>query len=87
MEETEQDVIDRLKKIEGQLRGIQRMIGDHRGCEAVLTQLLSARTALDRVAACVVAVYLDECLAKPPGEARRELLRVMQLLSRTGQRV
>ncbi|MHB8577828.1 MAG: metal-sensitive transcriptional regulator [Dehalococcoidia bacterium] len=84
MEETEQEVIDRLKKIEGQLRGLQRMIEDHRGCEAVLTQMLSARTALDRVAARVVAVYLDECLAKPPAETRRELLRVVQLLSRIG---
>ena len=47
MESTE--VTNRLKRIEGQIRGLQRMVETRRDCEAVLTQLMAARAALDQV--------------------------------------
>lgn len=77
-------VLNRLKRIEGQMRGLQKMIDEHRSCEEVLAQVLSARTALDGVAAQVATAYLDECLAKPPAEARHQTARVVQLLTRVG---
>ena len=59
------------------------MVDERRECEAVLTQIISARTALDRVAAQVVTSYIDECLAKQPAdEARTGITRAVQLLSR-----
>jgi len=81
----EQDILARLRRIEGQMRGIQKMIEDRRGCDEVLAQLMSARTALDGAAAQVVTAYVDECLSqKAPEEARREIGRAVRLLSRVG---
>ncbi len=81
----EKEILDRLKRIEGQVRGIQRMIEERRGCEPVLTQILSVRTALERVAAEVVATSVDECLReRPPQQARQEIGRLVRLLSRAG---
>lgn len=81
----EQEILARLKRIEGQMRGIQKMIEDRRGCDEVLAQLLSARTALDGAATALVTAYVDECLTeKAPDEARREIGRAVKLLSRVG---
>jgi DNA-binding FrmR family transcriptional regulator len=75
----------RLKRIEGQIRGIQKMIDERRGCEQVLAQIMSARTALDGAAALVVTNYVDECLAdKPREEARQDIARAVKLLGRVG---
>ncbi len=81
---TEKEILDRLRRIEGQVRGIQKMVEERRGCEAVLTQIISAKTALERVAAEVVTGSLAECMAdKPPREAQQEIARMVRLLSRT----
>lgn len=81
----EREVLTRLRRIEGQIRGIQQMIEDRRGCEQVLAQIMSARTALDGAAAKVVTTYVDECLAaKPPEQARADIARAVKLLSRVG---
>ena len=78
-------ILDRLRRAEGQIRGVQRMIEERQDCEAVLTQLLAARGALDRVAGQVVAAHLEECLAgRSPAEARAAIERAVQLLSRGG---
>jgi DNA-binding FrmR family transcriptional regulator len=85
IETAEKAILDRLKRIEGQLRGIQKMVEERRGCEPVLTQILSARTALDGVAAQVVTTYVEECLAGAPAdEAQRRITRAVKLLSRIG---
>ena len=84
-EQQEQEILARLKRIEGQLRGIQKMITDHRGCDEILAQLMSARTALDGAAVKVVTTFVDECMAeKAPEDARREIGRAVKLLSRVG---
>jgi DNA-binding FrmR family transcriptional regulator len=81
----EKEILDRLKRIEGQVRGIQRMIEERRGCEPVVTQILSAKTALERVAAEVVATSIEECLReRPPHQAQQEITRLVRLLSRAG---
>ena len=84
MQQAERDLINRLKRIEGQVRALQQMIEDRRGCEAILTQLISVRAALDGTATKIVTIYVDECLAKPPDEAKRDLVRAVELLGRVG---
>ncbi|MFN8633074.1 MAG: metal-sensitive transcriptional regulator [Chloroflexota bacterium] len=74
---------DRLARIEGQVRGIQRMIDEGRACDEILTQVLAARTALERTAGEIVGVYIDECMADgSPEEARSRLQRTVKLLTR-----
>ena len=45
-----EELARRLARIEGQVRGLQRMIGEDRACSEVLTQIAAAQAALDKVA-------------------------------------
>lgn len=76
-------ILDRLKRVEGQVRGVQKMIGSGVDCEATLTQVMAARAALERIAAQIVVANLEKCLdARSPAEARRKVVRTVQLLAR-----
>lgn len=73
----------RLRRIEGQIRGIARMLENDRSCEDVITQLLAIRSAMDRVAAEVVHIHIDRCLRDmPPEEAQITISRIVDLLSK-----
>ncbi len=81
--EQERLIKDRLARIEGQVRGIQKMIDDGRPCDDILTQVLAARTALERTAGEIVGTYIDECMTDGPSEeARSRLARTVKLLTR-----
>lgn len=53
---------NRVKRIEGQLRGILRMMEEGKDCKDVITQLSAARTAIDRTIGVVVSSNLVECV-------------------------
>ena len=55
-------VINRLNRIEGQVRGIVRMVEDDRYCVDVLTQIQAVRAALTRVESEVLRDHLDHCV-------------------------
>ena len=55
-------LIIRLRKIEGQVRGIQKMIGSGRDCEAVLIQLAAIRSGIENVGALLLGNYMHLCL-------------------------
>lgn len=57
------DVIKRLRRAEGQLRGVIGMLEDGRDCEDVVTQLAAASRALDRAGFKLIATGLQQCLA------------------------
>lgn len=57
-------LVIRLKKIEGQARGLQKMIESGRDCESILTQLAAVRSAIESVGALVLNNYLKFCFAK-----------------------
>ena len=82
--ETEAQLIkDRLRRIEGQVRGIYRMIDEGRPRVDVVTQVVAARAALDRVAEAVITSHVEECLAKmDPDDARSAIGQAVRLLSR-----
>jgi len=48
-EETKKDVLPRLKKIEGQIKGIQKMVEKERYCIDIINQVTAAQRALDQV--------------------------------------
>jgi DNA-binding FrmR family transcriptional regulator len=60
--EYNKEIKNRLKRIEGQVRGVLRMIDQEEGCKEVVTQLSAARSALDRTIALIVAANLENCL-------------------------
>jgi DNA-binding FrmR family transcriptional regulator len=55
-------VLNRLRRIEGQVRGLQRMIDEGKECEQVLTQLAAVKSALDRVGIHLISHRMKECL-------------------------
>ena len=72
-----EEIDRRLKRVEGQIRGLQRMVEQERECEAVLTQLMAARAALDSVALMIVENHMKECLASGDLELTQQRMRRM----------
>ena len=57
-------LLKRLKRIEGQVRGIERMIESDRDCESIVTQLAAVRSAIESVGALVLNNYMTLCFRK-----------------------
>ncbi|GAA2404798.1 metal-sensitive transcriptional regulator [Streptomyces glaucosporus] len=69
-------VVNRLRRAQGQIAGIIRMIEEGRDCEEVVTQLAAVSRALDRAGFAVIATGLQHCLAdEGAGPADREQMR------------
>lgn len=78
----------RLNRIEGQVRGIARMIDDDRYCIDIVTQISAARAALRRVEEEILRDHVGHCVehAIASGDAeeqRRKVAELMQVLSRS----
>ena len=56
-------MLNRLKRVEGQLRGIQRMIINDKPCQEVLLQLSAARKAMQNACIEILKGYVRKCLA------------------------
>lgn len=63
------DLQRRLRRIEGQVRGLQQMIADARDCRDVVTQIAAANKALEQVGFLLVSAGLTWCLENPRGSA------------------
>ena len=68
---------NRIKRVEGQLRGILKMMEQGEDCKDVITQLSAAKTALDRSAGLIVSMNLVECVkdSHETGESTEELVK------------
>ena len=56
-------LVKRLHRIEGQVRGIERMVEDDRYCIDILTQIAAVRTALEQVGAKLLEDHVTHCVA------------------------
>ena len=68
-DEAVDDLQRRLRKVGGQLRGIEQMLSDQRDCREVVTQLSAANKALEQVGFRLVAAGLQWCLENPEESA------------------
>jgi DNA-binding FrmR family transcriptional regulator len=68
-EPTISDLQRRLRKVEGQVRGIQQMIADGRDCREVVTQMAAANKALEQAGFLLVSAGLTWCLNDPERSA------------------
>lgn len=68
-EETIADITRRLRRVEGQVRGIQQMLAEHRDCRDIVTQLSAANKALEQAGFVLVAAGLTWCLQDPERSA------------------
>ena len=58
------ELVPRLKRIEGQIRGITRMVEERRYCIDVIQQLTAARRALDQVSLKVMGGHINTCVSE-----------------------
>jgi DNA-binding FrmR family transcriptional regulator len=66
--EVSQDILlKRLKRIEGQVRGLEKMIVDGRDCESLLTQLAAVRSAIESVGSLMLNNYMKLCFRREAG--------------------
>lgn len=80
-EDARKRVKHRLRRLEGQVRGLQQMIDDGRSCREVLTLLAGVRSALTATADVILEKYVSTCsadLTSDPGQVR-ELVDVVKL--------
>ena len=63
--EIKRSVLTRLRRIEGQVRGVQNMIGDERDCREIVQQLAAIRSAVSQTALEVIRTYATQCLHNP----------------------
>ncbi len=64
-EETIADLMKRLRRAEGQVRGIQQMLTDKRDCRDIVTQISAVSKALDQAGFLMVAAGLERCVKDP----------------------
>lgn len=62
MMEYDENVMRRLKRMEGQVRGVIKMMEERKDCKDVVAQLSAVRSAADKAMAYVVAVNLEQCI-------------------------
>jgi DNA-binding FrmR family transcriptional regulator len=79
-------LLNRLRRIEGQIRGIHRMLAEDRVCEDVVTQLMAARSSLDQVGLLIIDRHIDRCLVSDtdPTQALQNLQQALRLWLRFG---
>jgi DNA-binding FrmR family transcriptional regulator len=78
------DLKARLKKIEGQVRGVERMIDDDRYCIEILTQIAAVQAALDKVALGLLDGHVTHCVVGGHGPGTEEE-RTTELMSAVGR--
>jgi CsoR family transcriptional regulator, copper-sensing transcriptional repressor len=81
---TKDQLLARLRRIEGQIRGIERMVENDRYCIDVLTQISAAQAALDKVALGLLDDHAHHCVIGPadPGEREEKTAELMAAVGR-----
>lgn len=71
------EIKNRLKRMEGQVRGILRMMEEEKHCKDVVSQLSAVRNAADKAIATIVAANLEKCILEEQANGR-ETSKVVQ---------
>ncbi len=80
---TNSKYITRLKRSEGQLRGIQKMMEEERDCVDIITQLTAVRSSVDRIIELMIMENLTSCINDPledPQAQKERLEKAVQYL-------
>lgn len=80
--EIKADLLRRLRRLEGQARGVARMIEEGRDCQEILQQLAAIRAAAHQTSLRVVRSYAFECMQSPDMSPQEMAEALVQALSR-----
>lgn len=81
---------DRLARLEGQVGALRRMVTEERDCDAILTQLLAARSAFEKAGQMILDRHLSDCVLSGielPDGKMDDLRAALDLWARQGRRV
>lgn len=83
-EELKADLIRRLKRIEGQARGVQKMVEEDRGCAEILHQLSAINEAVRSVSLMLAEHYAMECMqtSAKRGKSRQAVSAMLDVIAR-----
>jgi len=83
------NLVTRLNRIEGQIRGIRRMVQEPRRCVDILQQLAAAEAALNRISLAVLKFHVETCvpdgISKGEPEQSRRLAELVDIFDRFGK--
>ncbi|MNL72064.1 Copper-sensing transcriptional repressor CsoR [compost metagenome] len=78
---SDEKIIQNLRRIEGQVKGIQRMVSEERQCDEVLTQIMAVKAALDRVTTDLVQANMATCFdSYSPDEVKEKMAKTISIL-------
>jgi DNA-binding FrmR family transcriptional regulator len=78
---SDEKILQHLRRIEGQVKGIQRMVAEERPCDDVLTQIMAVKAALDRVTSDLVQTNLATCFdSYSPEEVKAKMAKTLGIL-------
>ena len=76
------DILKRLKRVEGQVRGIIRMVEEEKGCIDIITQVTAAKSALNMAGSLILKKYCKDCICtaveNKENAAIEELLQIIE---------
>ncbi len=74
--EDKKSYTNRLSRLEGQIRGISKMIDEDRGCQDVVTQLSAVKAGIDKIITLMVTENLMHCVSEENAEDQKEKVKV-----------
>jgi len=80
--EARSSVIKRLSKIEGQVRGLVRMISEERSCDEIINQIQAVKAGINKVAAIILERNIVDCLSLSENTGQTEIEKLRKLLSK-----
>lgn len=78
------DVISRLARIEGHIRGVKRMVEENKDCPDILLQIAAVRAALDKVGQIILGDHIETCVvhAVKDGEEKKAVEELKTAIAR-----
>ncbi|RJP28302.1 MAG: metal-sensitive transcriptional regulator [Actinobacteria bacterium] len=73
-DDSREAVLRRLHRVEGQVRGIIRMVEEGKDCEDVLTQVAAARSAMNRIGIHIITHRMKECFEDNPPDSPEDAI-------------
>jgi DNA-binding FrmR family transcriptional regulator len=84
---TKDELLKRLRRIEGQVRGIEKMVEDDRYCIDILQQAAAVTAAMDKVALTLLNDHVNHCMAEGAGDAARLKEMTAEMMGAVGRLV
>ncbi len=72
--DSKDELLKRLRRVEGQVRGVHRMIEEDRDCKEVVQQLSAIRSAVHQTSLLLMRSYASQCLHQSEGQERADLV-------------